>query len=96
MLWIPRAVVNRNYAGFSRRPTRCRRTSFVLRRRIGATAAGNEGLQKGGSRMVGKISKIVSDEYFADWVWAFIPIAGIVILAIALVTISLVRGGICR
>lgn len=44
--------------------------------------------------MVSKIREIVSDKYFADWVWAFIPIAGIVILAIAFVTISLVRGGI--
>ena len=51
-------------------------------------------IRQGGSRMVSKIREIVSDKYFADWVWAFIPIAGIVILAIAFVTISLVRGGI--
>ena len=44
--------------------------------------------------MVSKIREIVSDKYFADWVWAFIPIAGIVNLAIAFVTISLLRGGI--
>lgn len=50
--------------------------------------------RKKGNRMVSKISEIVSDEYFADWVKAFIPIAGIIILAIAFVTISLVRGGI--
>ena len=44
--------------------------------------------------MVGKIREIVSDEYFADWVWAFIPIALIITLAIAFVTISLIRGSI--
>lgn len=44
--------------------------------------------------MVSKIREIVSDEYFTDWVKAFVPIAGIIILAIAFVTISLVRGGI--
>ena len=44
--------------------------------------------------MVSKIREIVSDEYFADWVWAFIPIALIIALAIAFVTISLVRDGI--
>ena len=44
--------------------------------------------------MVNKLRKIVSDEHFVDWVWAYIPIAGIIILAIAFVTISLVRGSI--
>ena len=44
--------------------------------------------------MVSKIREIVSDEYFADWVWAFIPIALIITLTIAFVTISLVRDGI--
>ena len=50
-------------------------------------------LRKRGNGMVSKIREIVSDEYFADWVWAFIPIAGIVILAIAFVAISLSRAG---
>ena len=44
--------------------------------------------------MVGKIREIVSDEYFADWVWAFIPIALVIALAITFVTISLITGGI--
>ena len=44
--------------------------------------------------MVSKIREIISDAYFTEWVKAFIPIAGIILLAIAFVTISLVRGGI--
>ncbi len=44
--------------------------------------------------MVSKIREIVSDEDFAEWVKAFIPIALIIALAIAFVTVSLARGGI--
>ena len=44
--------------------------------------------------MVSKIREIISGDDFTGWVWAFIPIALIILLAVALVTISLVRGGI--
>ena len=44
--------------------------------------------------MVSKIREIISDDDFAEWVKAFIPIAFIIALAITFVTVSLVRGGI--
>ncbi len=44
--------------------------------------------------MVSKIREIISDDDFTEWVWALVPIAGIILLAVAFVTISLVRGGI--
>ena len=44
--------------------------------------------------MVSKIREIISGDDFTEWVWAFIPIAGIILLAVAFVTVSLVRGGI--
>ena len=44
--------------------------------------------------MLSKIREIISDDDFAGWLWAFVPIAGIILLAIAFVTVSLIRGGI--
>lgn len=44
--------------------------------------------------MVSKIREIISDDDFTAWVRAFIPIALIIALAIAFVTVSLVRGGV--
>ncbi len=44
--------------------------------------------------MVSKIREIIADDDFAGWLWAFVPIAGIILLAISLVTVSLIRGGL--
>ena len=44
--------------------------------------------------MVRKLREAISNEYFGEYVLAYLPIAGIILLAIAFVTVSLVRGGI--
>ncbi len=44
--------------------------------------------------MVRKIREAMSNDDFREYALAYLPIAGIIILAIAFVTISLVRGGI--